>query len=241
LGSFGAGLFSIIIIDLLLSGDNALVIGMAVRGLPSAQKRRAIVIGGAGALLLRVVLTALAALLLQIPFLEVGGGLVLAWITYRLLLPGGDAGGARDPNQVLSFGAALRTIMIADLTMSLDNVLAVGAAANGDLALLLVGLALSMGIIMAGGSLVSVLLERMSWLIYVGAAVLLIVAGDLMADDPLVIAVLGAHTWSAWALSAILGLGVGAALLAHTLRRRRAPDAAQASEPSGVKSDILQV
>src|SRR5436309_1846804 len=131
MANFGAGLFSIIIIDLLLSGDNALVIGMAARGLPKEQKRRAIVIGGAGALLLRVVLTALAAVLFQIPLLEAAGGLVLAWITYRLLVPSAETSPAARA-EALSFGAALRTIIVADVTMSLDNVLAVGAAAQGD-------------------------------------------------------------------------------------------------------------
>src|SRR5436190_10131977 len=92
--SFGAGLLSIIVIDLLLSGDNALVIGMAARGLPAHQKRQAILIGGLGALLLRVLLTALAAFLFAIPLLQAAGGLVLAWITYRLLVPNADSGPA---------------------------------------------------------------------------------------------------------------------------------------------------
>lgn len=237
MAEFAASLLSIVIINLLLSGDNAVVIGMAVRGLPAGQKRRAVLAGGAGALILRIVLTALAALLLQIPLLEAAGGLMLAWITYRLLLPGGETDPANHDLD-LTFGAALRTIMIADLTMSLDNVLAVGAAANGDILLLLIGLTISMAIILAGGSLVALLLERLSWLVYIGAAVLLVVAGQLIADDPLLAAVMGSHAWLAWALAGLLAVAVGGALLLRRAHRpRRAP--AAATEPA--ESDILRV
>ncbi|HUS14767.1 MAG TPA: TerC family protein [Chloroflexia bacterium] len=226
-------LFNIIVIDLLLSGDNAVVIGMAVRGLPDRQRRRAVLLGGAGAIGLRVLLTAVAAFLLQIPLLQAFGGVVLAWITYRLLLPSGEA----DPGNhkvEATFGAALRTIIIADFTMSLDNVLAVGAAARGDLTLLLIGLGLSMAIILVGGTLVSVLLERMSWLVYVGAAVLLIVAAEMIGKDPVVTSWVGHHEWLPWVYAAVLGLGVGVALL---WRRNRQRNRAGATPP---ESDILQ-
>lgn len=227
--SFLARLLSISVINLLLSGDNAVVIGLAVRGLPGGLKRRAILLGGAGALVLRVALTTLAAFLLRIPLLEAAGGLMLAWITYRLLIPSADAADPFDPDEQVTFGLALRAIIIADLTMSLDNVLAVGAAAGGDLLLLALGLTLSMIIIMAGGSLISMLLERMSWLVYVGAVVLLIVAGDMLASDPLARAALGAPPWLSWALSGVLAFGVATALLARLARRARAARAASAA------------
>ena len=224
--SFLARLLSISVINLLLSGDNAVVIGLAVRGLPAGLKRRAILLGGAGALVLRVALTTLAAFLLQVPLLEAAGGLMLAWITYRLLIPSADEADPFDPDEQVTFGLALRAIIIADLTMSLDNVLAVGAAAGGDLLLLVLGLTLSMIIIMAGGSLISMLLERMSWLVYVGAVVLLIVAGEMLASDPLVQGALGAPAWLPWALSGVLTIGVATPLLARLARRARAARAA---------------
>jgi YjbE family integral membrane protein len=211
----------IVVINLLLSGDNAVVIGMAVRGLPGKLKRRAILIGGAGALILRVVLTGLAALLLQIPLLEAAGGLMLAWITYRLLIPSADEADPFDPDEKMTFGLALRVIIVADLTMSLDNVLAVGAAAGSDLLLLILGLGLSMAIIMVGGGVIGSLLDRMSWLVYVGALVLLVVAGDLLAADPIVRGMLGAAGWLSWALTGVLALGVAGALLLRLYRRAR--------------------
>ncbi|HMA37014.1 MAG TPA: YjbE family putative metal transport protein [Chloroflexia bacterium] len=228
---FGAALFSIIVIDLLLSGDNAVVIGMAARGLAEHQKRQALLLGGAGALILRVILTALTSLLLQIPLLQASGGLVLAWITYRLLLPGTESSRDDGPRE-LTFGAALRTIMIADLTMSLDNMLAVGAAARGNIILLLIGLTLSMGIILIGGTLVALLLEKLPWLVYVGAAILLIVAGDLLAKDPLVRPLIAAPEWASWGLAAILAGVVGAALWLRRMRRPAHPEA------DGVKSHL---
>ncbi len=232
--NFAAGLFSIVLINLLLSGDNALVIGMAVRGLVGAQKRRAVLIGGAGALILRVVLTTLAAVLLQIPLLEAGGGLLLAGLTYRLLASGAENGPAARAEE-LGFAAALRTIIIADLTMSLDNVLAVGAAAQGDVLLLVLGLGISMAIIMAGGSVVALLLERLPWLVYAGAVILLLVAGDLMAKDPVLTGLIGQAGWLSWALAGALGLLVGGALV---LRRTRPPVAA---DRGPTESDILNV
>lgn len=205
---------------------------MAVRGLPLGQKRNAVMIGGAGALVLRLILTGLAAALFQIPLLQAVGGLVLAWITYRLLLPGGEASPSHHAIEP-SFGAALRTIIIADLTMSLDNVLAVAAAAGHNIALLVIGLALSMAIILAGGALVAMLLARLGWLVYLGGVVLLIVAGELLAADPLLAGLTGAPEWASWAYTIGLAGLVGAALLV----KRAAPPEKQ-DEP---KSDILHV
>jgi len=213
----GAALFSIIMVNLLLSGDNAVVIGMAVRTLPAGQKQRAMVIGGLGAIGLRVVLTAVAALLLRIPLLQAAGGLVLAWITYRLLVPGDGVAAVR----VATEAAALRTIIVADLTMSMDNMLAVAAAAHGNLGLLIIGLVLSMAVILAGGSVVAVLLGKLPWLVYVGGAILLLVAGNLIASDPVLKDVLGVYPWAAWGLAVALGLVVAGALIRRQLRPPR--------------------
>jgi YjbE family integral membrane protein len=213
----GAALFSIIMVNLLLSGDNAVVIGMAVRTLPAGQKQRAMIIGGLGAIVLRVVLTAVAALLLRIPLLQAVGGLVLTWITYRLLVPGDGAAAVRVATEG-TFGAAMRTIIVADLTMSMDNMLAVAAAAHGNLGLLIIGLVLSMAVILAGGSVVAVLLGKLPWLVYVGGVVLLLVAGNLIASDPVLKDVLVGYPWAAWGLAVALGLGVAAALIRRQLR-----------------------
>jgi YjbE family integral membrane protein len=230
----GAALFSIIMVNLLLSGDNAVVIGMAVRTLPAGQKQRAMIIGGLGAIVLRVVLTAVAALLLRIPLLQAVGGLVLAGITYRLLAPGDGAEAVRVATEG-TFGAALRTIIVADLTMSMDNMLAVAAAAHGNLGLLILGLVLSMAVILAGGSVVAVLLGKLPWLVYAGGAVLLLVAGNLIASDPVLKDVLGVYPWAAWALAGALGLGVAGALI-HRQVRRPPP---RADAPAG--HDIMHV
>jgi YjbE family integral membrane protein len=211
MGDFIGAIFSIVLIDLVLSGDNALVIGMAVRNLPARQKRLAVLAGGGGALLLRVILTALAAVLLRVPLIQAGGGLLLAWITYRLLRPSEESTEATRADN--SFVQALWTIIVADVSMSIDNVLAVGAAAEGDIPLLLFGLALSMGIIIAGGSLVSVLLGKAPWLIYIGGGVLLILAGEMIAEDHFLAGYLGHTPWMPWAISAALAALVGGLLL----------------------------
>ena len=163
-------LFNIIVIDLTLSGDNAVVIGMAVRKLPPRQKRIAILSGGGLAIVLRIALTAVAAFLLTIPLLRAVGGLVLLWITYHLLSQ--NDGASHDTTIRADSGLwdAMRTIIIADVTMSTDNVLAVGAAAHGDMLLLIFGLTLSMAILVLGGTLVSVLMNKAGWLVFVGAA-----------------------------------------------------------------------
>jgi YjbE family integral membrane protein len=227
-GFIGA-LLGIVLIDLVLSGDNAIVIGMAVRNLPPQQKRVAILGGTAGAVILRVILTALAALLLRVPLLQAAGGLVLVWITYRLLSPSGHGDGADHSGD--SFGQAIRMIILADVSMSIDNVLAVGAAAQGDLVLLLFGLSLSLAIIMAGGSLVATLLGKLPWLIYVGGGVLLILAGEMIAEDHFLAGYLGHAPWMPWAISGVLAALVAGLLL--WARRGRghgtptaAPDAA---------------
>jgi len=223
MGDFVGAILSIVLIDLVLSGDNALVIGMAVRNLPAKQKRWAVLAGGGGALLLRVILTALAAVLLRVPLLQAGGGLLLAVITYRLLRPTDESTEATGADN--SFVQALWTIIVADVSMSIDNVLAVGAAAEGNIPLLLFGLALSMGIIIAGGSLVSVLLGKAPWLIYLGGIVLLVLAGEMIAEDPVVAQYLGHEFWLQWAISAGLGLIVALLLWAPWRKHvARAPD-----------------
>lgn len=175
-------ILSIVIIDLVLSGDNALVIAMATRSLPPAERRRAILLGAGGAIALRVICTALVAVLLGIPLLQAAGGLLLLWIAYKLVRRRKQEHKAREGS---TLGEAVRTIMLADAVMSLDNMLAVGGAAHGNIALLLFGLALSMPIIVFASGLIVALLHRLPWLLYVGAAILVYTAARLLLEDPL--------------------------------------------------------
>lgn len=178
------GFFSVVLIDLVLSGDNALVIGMACANLPAQQRRKGVLYGSLAAVVLRVLLAAAAAMLLRIPLLRAAGGLLLLWIAYKLGRPPSDGGHDVKPGATLA--EAVRTIALADLVMSLDNVLAVGGVSGGNLALLLFGLGLTIPIIMWGSGFVARLLCRLPWLGQVGAAVLAWTAGGMIAADPLV-------------------------------------------------------
>jgi YjbE family integral membrane protein len=174
---------AIIFINVILSGDNALVIGMASRTLPPRQRRMAIILGGAGAIVLRIVFTAVAAIFLHVPLLEAAGGLVLVWIAYRLLNEGDDAHDFQSGDSLVS---AIRTIIVADAVMSLDNMLAVAGAAHGSIELLLFGLGASMPFILIGSNYLARLLNRFPWLMIGGAGVLAITAASMIADDKLV-------------------------------------------------------
>jgi YjbE family integral membrane protein len=177
-------IIQIVLIDLVLSADNAVVIGMAAQPLPPRQRRKAILFGGGVAILLRVVLTGVAALLLGLPALKAIGGALLLWIAYRLLEreDEGDAG----VRAASTLRAAIATILIADVVMSLDNVLGVAAASNGDIALLIFGLLVSMAIVMLGGGLFADLIDRLWWLAYVGAAVIAWTGSEMIQEDALV-------------------------------------------------------
>ncbi len=174
-------LISIVIIDLVLSGDNALVIGMAAHRLPPRQRRWAIIIGGAGAIVLRIIFTALAALLLTVPYLQALGAILLVWIAYKLLRQEQEE--VTDVQLKDTFLAAVQTIVMADLVMSLDNMLAVGGAAHGSLELLLFGLVLSMPILLFGSSLIARMLNRYPWLMIIGSVVLTVTAARMLVDD----------------------------------------------------------
>lgn len=175
----------IVIIDLVLSGDNAVVIGMAAHRLPLQQRRMAILIGGGAAIVLRIALTAIAALLLKIPGLQLVGGVLLIWIAFKLLKEEEES--AEGVKVAGSMREAIFTILIADLVMSTDNVLGVAGASRGDMTLLLFGLILSMVILMWMGSIVANLINRFIWLSYVGAAVIAWTGALMIFEDPLVL------------------------------------------------------
>jgi len=181
--AFWIGFINIIIADIVLSGDNAVVIGMAARKLPEHQRKKAIILGAGAAVLLRATLTAVATYLLKIPLLMTIGGLLLLWIAVKLMH-------GEDGNTHVAVGSdmksAIKTIIVADVVMSLDNVLAVAGAAHGNVFLVLFGLALSIPLIMWGSKLIASIMNKMPWLIYVGAGVLGFTAGQMMVEDPMI-------------------------------------------------------
>jgi len=188
---FWARLASIVIIDLSLAGDNALVIALAVRSLPSREQWLGRAWGTAAAVGLRLLFIAVVGALLAIPLLRAVGGLLLLWIAIRLVRPGGDGAGHVRPGT--SLRQAVWIIVVADVTMSLDNVLAVAAAAHGDLLLVSLGIALSLPIVVWGSGFLARLMTRQPWIIWIGGGILGYVAGEMITDDPLVRAWLGSH------------------------------------------------
>ncbi|MDQ2684068.1 MAG: YjbE family putative metal transport protein [Chloroflexota bacterium] len=194
LESIGA-LARIIAFDLILSGDNAVVIGLAANRLSADNRRRAILVGGAGAVILRIVFTALVAYLLDIPLLQAAGGLLLIWIAFRLAKPHTpEEAHIRSADSLI---AAIKTIIVADAVMSLDNMLAVGAAAEGELWLLLFGLGLSIPILLFGSELISRLLSRYPILVWVGILILLHTAIHMATGDSIVEKAIG-HVGQVW-------------------------------------------
>ena len=183
---FWAALMSIIIANILLSGDNAVVIALASRNLPPVQQKKAIFWGSAAAIILRVILTITAVALLKLPYLKIVGGILLLYIGIQLLA---DSNVEEDMKAESSIWAAIRTILIADLVMSLDNVLAVAAAAqNGPeetrLLLLIIGLAMSIPLIVFGSAMLLKIMERFPIIITFGAGLLGFLAGGMLVDDP---------------------------------------------------------
>lgn len=181
---FLIGLVSIIIIDLVVSGDNAMVIALASRRLPADQRRKAILWGTFGAVGLRIVLTVLAVYLLEIPFLQAVGGLFLLYVAIKLLVDNSDE--EANIKEATTFSQAIRTIIIADLVLSMDNIFAVAAAGKGHIVLVLIGLAISIPIIVWGSSVILKLITRFPILIYIGAGVLGWTAGRMLIEDKLV-------------------------------------------------------
>ncbi|WP_342562422.1 TerC family protein [Paenibacillus sp. FSL R7-0345] len=171
----------ILMINLVLSGDNAMVIAMASKNLPEKHRKLAVWWGAAGAVALRCVLTFAAVLLLQIPYIQAGGGILLLWIAFKLLLEEEDEVTVRDEGS--SVWRSIRTILLADFVMSLDNVLAIAGIAKGDLALIVIGIMLSIPIVVWGSGLIVGWLHRFPVLVYIGAFILAHTAGDMLLHD----------------------------------------------------------
>ncbi len=180
-GTFLASAFSIVLIDLLLAGDNALVIAMAVRALAPRERRIGIICGSAFAVILRIALTTVAARLLNLPYLQAAGGAFILWIAFKVLVDANDPPDcAPSPH---SLWKAIWVIVVADLTMSVDNILAIAGASHGHVGLIVFGLCLSIPFVIFSSNLLANLMNRYPVLIYLGGAILGKVAGDMMLQD----------------------------------------------------------
>ncbi len=182
--AFLSGLFSIVLIDILLAGDNAVVIAMAVRSLPKRQRRAGIIYGSAAAVLLRVLLTFFVAQILAMSYVKLAGGIIILWIAVKLFVEDEEA--VETHKEAATIWHAVRLIVIADITMALDNMLAVGAASQGNFFLLLFGLGFSIPFIIFTSSLLSMLMDRFPFIIYIGAALLGKIGAEMIMTDPVI-------------------------------------------------------
>ncbi|MDB6154429.1 MAG: integral rane protein TerC family protein 3 [Chthoniobacteraceae bacterium] len=210
----------IVLIDLALAGDNALVIALAVRSLPAKDQLWGRIWGTLGAVVLRVSFIAIVTRLLAIPFLQLVGGLALIWIALKLVRTHGDESGKARAGTSLK--EAIGIIIVADVVMSLDNVIAIAAAAQGDLKLVIFGLLLSLPLVVWGSGILARLMGRFPWIIWLGGGVLGYVAGEMIFEDRLVAQWMEGHAQSFHRPASIL-LGVGISILGWWFDRRSLP------------------
>lgn len=231
--TFWVAVLKIIWINILLSGDNAVVIAMACRGLPHRQRMWGMILGAGVAVILRIVFTVIVASLMQLPYLKLVGGIALFYIAAQLLVPD-------DPNETEFASAdhlwrAVRVIAIADVIMSLDNVIAIAAAAQGNIALLVLGLAISIPLIVAGAAMIMALLDRFPVLVWAGAGLLGWIVGEVIATDPAVEGYLTANFGASKAHQigiATAAAGVILVLLVGGLWRRAKQSARKQAHPA---------
>lgn len=215
--AFWTGLLAIIWVNIILSGDNAVVIALAARSLPERQQKQAVMWGAGAAVVLRIILTIVAVELLRLPWLRLIGGILLFWIAVKLMVPedGGDDGVESSDN----LWAAIKTILIADLVMSLDNVIAVAAVAKDSFVLLILGLAISIPLVIFGATMLMKLMGRWPIIISIGAALIGYVAGEMLVTDPVVKDWVDANAawlhWAAAAAGAIFVVALGKWLAAR--------------------------
>ena len=216
---FWSAFGSIVLANIVLSGDNAVVIAMAARTLKPEQRTKAIFWGSAAAIVMRIVLTIVAIQLLTLPYLKMIGAVLLVYIGVDLL-KGEDEedGGGKEVNGMM---AAIRTILIADLVMSLDNVLAVAAAAKGNLPLLVLGLLISIPLIVFGATLLTKVMERFPVIITVGAALLGFLAGEMLLTDPAVTTQFGAVSEQTAMFGGVLGAVLVVGLGTYLTKRHK--------------------
>jgi YjbE family integral membrane protein len=223
--AFWVAALKIIWINILLSGDNAVVIALACRMLPGRQRLWGMILGAGVAVLLRIAFTAIVAQVMELPFLKLIGGLALLWIAIKLIVPE-EADHGKDIEAVDNLWRAVRIVAVADIVMSLDNVIAIAAAAGGNMVLMAFGLAVSIPMIIGGAAIIMLMLDRFPLLVWAGAALLGWIAGEIIIEDAAVMRWLGsdlAHRLALW------GAGLGAAIVvgagfAITRMRRPAAD-----------------
>ena len=223
---FWIAAFEIVVINILLSGDNAVVIALACRNLPKRQRRWGIIWGALGAVLLRIVLTFFAVKLLTLPYLNLVGGVLLIWIGIKLIADeDGDEHEVKAADRLM---VAVRTIIIADLVMSLDNVIGVAGAAKGSVLLIVFGLVVSIPLVIVGAQLIMKLIERMPFLIIAGGGLLGYVAGEMMVEDTAVAPWINAHAyWLHWVVP-VAGIAIVVAVAKWVQTR-----AAKSAQTSG--------
>ncbi|HAL40580.1 MAG TPA: hypothetical protein DCP03_21770 [Polaromonas sp.] len=213
--AFGA----IVLANIVLSGDNAVVIAMAARTLKPEQRGKAIFWGSAAAIVMRIILTIVAIQLLTLPYLKVVGAILLVYIGVDLLSAEDDEDS--EGKEINGMAAAIRTILIADLVMSLDNILAVAAAAKGNLPLLVLGLLVSIPLIVFGATLLTKVMERFPIIITIGAALLGFLAGEMLLTDPAVTARFGTIAEQTVTFAGILGAVLVVALGTYLTKRQQ--------------------
>jgi len=205
---FLSALAAIVVIDLVLAGDNAIVIALAARNVPRHLQRQAIIWGAVGAIVVRSALTLVVVSLLKIPGLLFAGGVMLVWIAYKLLLPENGDGSEARVNSASTFWGAIRTIVVADLVMGLDNVLAVAGAAHGSFMLVIVGLLISIPIVVWGSTMLLRFVDRFPGFVYLGAGVLALTAAKMISAEPYLKDLLSAYTLTVPALYAVILVSV---------------------------------
>lgn len=202
---FWSALLAIIVIDLVLAGDNAIVIGMAARNLPEHQQKKAIIWGTVGAIVIRALATLAVVWLLRIPGLLLVGGLILIWISLKLLV---QEEGHENMKASGSLGSAIWTIIVADTVMGLDNVIAVAGAAHGDFLLVVIGLIISVPIMVWGSTMILKFMERFPIVIFIGAGVLAYTAGSMVTNEKLLAPFFAAYPWVKWVFIVAVVVGV---------------------------------
>jgi YjbE family integral membrane protein len=238
---FWIALMQIIGVNIVLSGDNAVVIALAARSLPPAQQQKVVAWGSGAAVVMRIVLTIVAVELLRLPYLKLVGAALLLWIAVQLLLPEGEGEGPEAAGGNLI--PAIKTILLADLVMSLDNVIAVAAAAKGSVTLLVLGLAISIPLVVFASTLLMTLMSRYPIIIMIGAALLGWVAGEMAISDPAVKAWVDANVAVLHYAAPALG-AIGVVVLGKLLARRTGAEQAsamQAGAPAHVAKGIHRV
>ncbi|WP_139488239.1 TerC family protein [Brevibacillus dissolubilis] len=211
---FWSALLAIVVIDLVLAGDNAIVIGLAARNLPKDQQKKVIFWGTLGAIVIRSLLTLAVVWLLQIPGLLLIGGVLLVWIAYKLLVEEKD----HNVQTQASLAAAVRTIIIADTVMGLDNVLAVAGAAHGSFLLVVLGLLISVPIVVWGSTIILKWVERFPVIIYIGAGVLAWTATKMIVEEPFLEPFFTENAWLKWLLTIAV---VGGVLLLGRMQKQK--------------------